>query len=80
MCFKRVLELEGGRPRAATLYCSKCLKMGKPWILYNTMTERVDFLYIEKSQVELMETAWGSFLTEGSEAGPEKAKPTKKPK
>eukprot|EP00969_Alexandrium_andersonii_P118275 5230970-Alexandrium_andersonii.AAC.1 len=40
MCFKRVLELEGGCPRAATLYCSKCLKMGKPWILYNTMTER----------------------------------------
>jgi hypothetical protein len=64
MCFEKVMEEEGGNLRAAMLYTQKCLKMQKPWCIWNGMTERVDFLYIRKSSLETFNQCWTFFEDE----------------
>jgi len=58
MCFEKILDEEGGNMRAAVFYVTKCARMGKPWCLWNGMTERVDWLYIRKSLIETFNECW----------------------
>jgi hypothetical protein len=63
VCFMKIVENEGGKddPKAwlaAAKYGSKCLTMGPPWTAYNTMTERVDFMLIERSEEDVFQEAW----------------------
>lgn len=75
--FCKIVEREGGpndpaAVRASMLYGSKALKLGPPWIGYNSMTERVEFLQIEKSQEDIFQEAW-CIAKEGLKATPQNA-------
>lgn len=48
----------GNAVRAASSYASKCVILGPPWVAYNSMTERVDFLYMKKGIREEFEQSW----------------------
>ena len=37
----------GSARRAAERYCTKCIRMAGPWVRFNGMTDRVDFLYLK---------------------------------
>jgi hypothetical protein len=47
--------------QATVNICSKCIQMGFPWIEYNTMTERWDYLYIERSRSDELSVRWQMF-------------------
>ena len=56
-----IVRDEGGDEaarRAAKLYCQKCLAMGGPWVRFNSMTERLEFLHMEKQFIEEHERSW----------------------
>jgi hypothetical protein len=68
MSFGMVVKREGGWKdssaiSAATRYCQKASVMGKPWTVWNSMTERYDYLYISKLFVQDFEQSWSSFTT-----------------
>ena len=76
LSFGMLVKREGGWKdssaiSAATRYCQKACVMGKPWTVWNAMTERYDYLYISKLFVQDFEQSWSSFTTwtksEGSE-------------
>ena len=80
MCFAKIVEHEGGRHLpsalvAATKHASKCLAMGPPFIAYNTFTERVDFMLIERSETDIFERAWATVRSGKTAASPSSAKP-----
>jgi Arc/MetJ-type ribon-helix-helix transcriptional regulator len=63
VCFAKILEHEGGKDDpaawlAAAKYGSKCLTMGAPWTAYNSMTERVDYMLIQRSEEDVFTEAW----------------------
>jgi hypothetical protein len=37
------------------------MQTGFPWIEYNTMTERWDYLYIERSRADELSVRWQMF-------------------
>ena len=44
--------------QAALKYTAKCVVMGEPWCLYNTMTERMTFLYVVIQKSEMFTQSW----------------------
>jgi len=51
--FGMIVQREGGwcdptAIEAASRYARKCQMMGKPWTQFNSMTDRVDYLYLSK--------------------------------
>jgi hypothetical protein len=66
---------------AAVKYVTKCLRMGRPWTLWNSFTERCDFLYIRRSNSTILEEAWENYremqsAKEASSSAAEGAKAT----
>ena len=60
----RIVQEEGGdmeARRAAEKYIRKCILFKPPWIIYNQMTERHDFLYLERGFTEEMSKAWNLY-------------------
>jgi hypothetical protein len=61
-----VVQAEGGpfgwddeeAVRAACLYASKCTVMGHPWIEWNGMTERIEYLYMKKEVRDIFKRSW----------------------
>lgn len=79
--FYRVWEAEGG-PRdpgaleASLKHCRRCVMMGPPFISMNGMTDRLEFLHIERSRSEVFSKCWSMFMTETSqESTPKKVLP-----
>ena len=71
MPMSRIYQMEGGADdpnawRIAQLYAAKCVQMGPPWSLWNPMTERTDYLYLEKSWSENLSECWSNYLTSSS--------------
>ena len=48
----------------AKLYSSKCVKLGPPWVKWNEMYERLDYLQLEEQYREDFETAWSMWVVE----------------
>ena len=66
MSFSRIVTEEGGRHdqqaiAAACRYVGKCVQLGRPWVLLNSMTERVDYLYVRKTHTHIMEESWTKY-------------------
>jgi len=60
MSAERVAEKEGNYA-AAMKHCSKAIAMGGPWISYNDMTERIDYLWLKRTFREEMSKCWSHF-------------------
>jgi hypothetical protein len=61
--FDIIVDKEGGpnRPnavKAAILYCQACIKMSAHWTMFNSMTQRLEYLYMKKSFINTFQTAW----------------------
>ena len=72
----RIFREEGGTQEdiiPTQTLVSKCWRMGHPWTKYNHITERVDFLYMERYFMEEYDRAWSIFekLEEEKSEGPE---------
>lgn len=55
--FQAIVREEGGKDdpeavAAATRICVKCTQMGEPWVSYNKMSERLEFLYVVRSNCD----------------------------
>ena len=64
MSATRVFSMEGGTASdidATKKHLSKCISMGAPFILYNPLTERFDFLWFERGFTEEMTKCWSLF-------------------
>ena len=64
--FAYILKKEGGKDDSAAVKAAiniavKCANMGEPWVLYNTMSERWEFLYIIRSTSDVFERSWTLF-------------------
>ena len=60
---ERIVKFEGGRHsasawQAAYNYVSKAMALGGNWLSYNSFTQRVDILYVKKTQRSSFERAW----------------------
>jgi hypothetical protein len=49
---------------AATNYSRKCVGLGPPWVKFNVMTERLEFLYMKEGVKDAMTRAWELRTTE----------------
>jgi hypothetical protein len=49
---------------AAGNYCKKCLQLGSPWTKWNSMTERLEFLYVKEGFKDKMKREWSVIKTE----------------
>ena len=59
LSFWAIFREQGGTGedlQATKNICSKCIQMGHPWIDYNPMSERWDYLYIEKAKSDELNT------------------------
>ena len=61
--FGAIVQREGGRRdpsavKAALNHCLKSMHMGKDWVFWNPMTERVEFEYIRRSHINSFTKAW----------------------
>lgn len=43
---------------AAATYCRKCVEMGAPWVVYDSMTERLKYRYILMQHRDTFDTTW----------------------
>ena len=68
-----IAQLEGGLKEdfaAATLLAAKCVAMGFPWVRWNSMTERVDYLWFEHGMAEELSSCWNMYRQQsGVDAG-----------
>ena len=76
--FDLVVDAEGGahRPaaiRAARNYIRKCLAMQGPWVSYNAMTERFEFLHYRRQVLEVFERCWSHHVEMSTTTNPEAA-------
>ena len=72
--YEVIVQKEGGAASATArtasmLYIDKCLKMLGAWVSFNAMTERAEFLYIQKIHKESFTQAWSTYTTERSKSG-----------
>jgi len=61
--FARIAVEQGGDKaayKAALRYVLKCIQLGPPWTLWNDMTDRLDFLDLEKGFTEELSQAWSN--------------------
>lgn len=67
MDFGKVVEQFGvayNKKRAidrAFTYCKKCQDMGEPWIIWNGMSEDVDYLFVQRQYSETFSRSWGLY-------------------
>ena len=43
---------------AAAAYCRKCVEMGAPWVVYDSMTERLKYRYTQMQHRDTFDTTW----------------------
>ena len=43
---------------------SKCMQLQGPWCYLNPQSERLDFLHLTKSSADVVEQAWGFYLSD----------------
>ena len=61
-----IAKAEGGEPEdwaAALKACTKCIKMGWPWVQHNDLTERWDYLWFQRGVNETLSKSWRIFET-----------------
>jgi hypothetical protein len=67
LAFDRIVEEEGGATnpdnvQAAVFYCRRCLEIGQiggsPFVVFDSMTNRLKFKYIEVSQRDDFNRTW----------------------
>ena len=49
------------RLAAARKHALKCIQMGPPWISKNPMTERIEYMHMERSVTEIFSQAWSLY-------------------
>jgi hypothetical protein len=60
-------------PQAAVRYVAKCRLMRGPWVQFNHMTEREEYLHIEQQHVDKFIKSWSLLSTRAvKDKGPEK--------
>ena len=53
--------------QAAKRRAAKCVALGGPWAHWNWMSERLEFLHLEKQHNEIMQDSWQQYIEEGGE-------------
>ena len=64
-----IVQSEGGKDdpeslSAAEKYCLKCVAMGGEWCSLNSMTERMEYLYLRRESMDEMKEAWSEYEKE----------------
>ena len=73
--FDVIVDREGGAARiaareAAKNYTIACISMQGDWLSFNTMTKRMEYLYIRKSRRDVFTRHWALHNTQKSESKP----------
>ena len=67
LSLSRIIAKEGGANptladvAAAHRHVAKCVVMAGPWVRYNPMAERIDFLYMEFKSQDTLERCWSRY-------------------
>ena len=70
--FAVLVKDEGGKDdpeclQAAKKIAAKCVALGGPWVNWNVMSERLEFLHLRKEYNEIMQDSWQQYLEEKDE-------------
>lgn len=70
--FAILVRDEGGKDDsecllAAKRIAAKCVSLGAPWVHWNVMSERLEFLHLRKEHNEIMQESWQQYLEEKQE-------------
>jgi len=71
--FAILVRDEGGKDDpecllAAKKIAAKCVALGGPWVSWNVMSERLEFLHLRKEHNEIMQESWQKYLEEKDES------------